>query len=80
MSWRGVAALSLERPRATETWGAGERFGVVPLSGGRTYWFATVTGPHSPLAGASAHADLARRFAGCMHPSPRCSPPPTPPG
>lgn len=64
MSWRGVAALSLERPRATETWGAGERFGVVPLSGGRTYWFATVTGPHSPLAGASAHADLARRFAG----------------
>jgi len=64
-SWRGVAPFPLEDGAPmTETWGRGERFGVVPLTGGRTYWFATVSGPPSPLEGAAAHAELTRRFAG----------------
>lgn len=64
MSWRGIATLDLPRSVATETWGAGERFGVVPLSGGRTYWFCTISGPASAIAGAEAHAMVAARFAG----------------
>lgn len=30
-----------------ETWGARQRFGVVPLHCGRTYWFAVATGPEA---------------------------------
>jgi 2-polyprenyl-6-methoxyphenol hydroxylase-like FAD-dependent oxidoreductase len=30
---------------ATETWGKGRRFGLVPLSQGRMYWFATLNSP-----------------------------------
>ena len=47
-AWRGVAPIT---PRqwgqrmATETWGKGRRFGLVPLSQGRMYWFATLNTP-----------------------------------
>ena len=68
MSWRGIAALDLPESSVTEAWGAGERFGVVPLSGGRTYWFCTVTGPTSGLTEGAAHADLLRRFGGWQAP------------
>ena len=30
---------------AGETWGRGQRFGIVPLSDGRVYWFATMNAP-----------------------------------
>lgn len=41
--WRGVIyAPDLRVERATETWGPKGRFGIVPLSGDRIYWFATV--------------------------------------
>lgn len=44
-AWRGVASTGSETPRgATEAMGRGHRFGLVPLSGGRTYWFAVVPG------------------------------------
>jgi 2-polyprenyl-6-methoxyphenol hydroxylase-like FAD-dependent oxidoreductase len=46
-SWRGITK---ELPRnapdvATETWGAGARFGIVPLAHGELYWFATRNAP-----------------------------------
>ncbi|WP_426751879.1 FAD-dependent monooxygenase [Myxococcus sp. Y35] len=46
-SWRGVCP---EVPSATpglvsETWGAGARFGVVPIGFGQMYWFATQNAP-----------------------------------
>lgn len=43
-AWRGVAAVdaTLAPPGAGfEAWGRGRRFGVVPIGGGRVYWFAT---------------------------------------
>lgn len=46
-SWRGVArgVAAVDRSRVTETWGAGRRFGVVPLADDETYWFATMNAP-----------------------------------
>jgi 2-polyprenyl-6-methoxyphenol hydroxylase-like FAD-dependent oxidoreductase len=41
--WRGVIhAPDLRPQKASETWGPNGRFGIVPLSGDRIYWFATV--------------------------------------
>jgi 2-polyprenyl-6-methoxyphenol hydroxylase-like FAD-dependent oxidoreductase len=31
----------------TETWGVKGRFGIVPLAGGRVYWFACINGPQN---------------------------------
>jgi 2-polyprenyl-6-methoxyphenol hydroxylase-like FAD-dependent oxidoreductase len=47
-SWRGVApaAALLKEPGAvSETWGAGARFGIVPIGFGEVYWFATLNTP-----------------------------------
>ena len=52
--WRGVTGGNVDRPSdafesglrqdnvASEIWGAGKRFGIVPLPNGRVYWFACV--------------------------------------
>lgn len=41
--WRGVVhAPDLRVGGATEAWGRKGRFGIVPLTGDRLYWFATV--------------------------------------
>lgn len=41
-SWRGVTSTgSVAVPdRTTESWGRGERFGIVPIGFGEIYWFA----------------------------------------
>ena len=47
-AWRGVAQIAPRQwgeQMATETWGKGRRFGLVPLSQGRMYWFATLNTP-----------------------------------
>ncbi|GAB4189430.1 MAG: NAD(P)/FAD-dependent oxidoreductase [Roseiflexaceae bacterium] len=47
-SWRGVVALPHTPDllaRAGELWGCGARFGLVPMSGGRIYWFAVANTP-----------------------------------
>lgn len=50
IAWRGVVAAE-DAPEgsrdfgATETWGRGMRFGVVPLGDGQVYWFAVLTAP-----------------------------------
>lgn len=44
--WRGLTAAAVpgvDPHRATETWTAKGRFGLVPLAGGRVYWFACLT-------------------------------------
>ncbi|MFJ4807152.1 FAD-dependent monooxygenase [Streptomyces longwoodensis] len=68
--WRAVLpGAGLPRPQAAETWGAGERFGVVPLVDGRIYAYATaVTGPAARPA--DHHADLIRRFGAWHDPIP----------
>ena len=43
-AWRGVTPGDTQAV-AGEWWGRGVRFGAVPLSEGRVYWFASVTAP-----------------------------------
>jgi 2-polyprenyl-6-methoxyphenol hydroxylase-like FAD-dependent oxidoreductase len=64
-AWRGVVAgdAFAHIDRTSETWGCGSRFGIVPIGGGRIYWFATGNLPsglrHTP---AEHKAALLRRF------------------
>ncbi|HUJ30969.1 MAG TPA: FAD-dependent monooxygenase [Candidatus Acidoferrum sp.] len=45
-AWRSVVDFGNSRDLAmSETWGLGRRFGVVPMSRGRVYWFATHNAP-----------------------------------
>jgi 2-polyprenyl-6-methoxyphenol hydroxylase-like FAD-dependent oxidoreductase len=46
-SWRGVTpANAIAVPaRTTESWGRGERFGIVPIGFGEIYWFAVADAP-----------------------------------
>jgi 2-polyprenyl-6-methoxyphenol hydroxylase-like FAD-dependent oxidoreductase len=60
-AWRGVAATGRLTPRdASETLGKGKRFGLVPLTHERTYWYAAISGDQGD-------ADLEAEFAG-WHP------------
>jgi 2-polyprenyl-6-methoxyphenol hydroxylase-like FAD-dependent oxidoreductase len=43
-AWRGISPVSIEPGQMTESWGIGERFGLVDL-GRQTYWFATANYP-----------------------------------
>jgi len=69
-AWRGVTEPGAHVPDlrgTTESWGRGERFGIVPLADGRTYWFATAnTAEHrrAPGGAAGEHAEVLRRFRG----------------
>jgi 2-polyprenyl-6-methoxyphenol hydroxylase-like FAD-dependent oxidoreductase len=56
-SWRGVAdTRDGVGAMATEAWGRGQRFGLVPIDGDRTYWFAT----HNASSGGRDNSELAR--------------------
>lgn len=73
-AWRGVARIM---PRqwgeqvATETWGKGRRFGLIPLSQGRMYWFATVNAPEGRRdKERSSKQELLELFHTCHAPVP----------
>lgn len=40
-AWRAVVPFDTRQVLASESWGFGARFGQVPMSGNRVYWFAT---------------------------------------
>jgi 2-polyprenyl-6-methoxyphenol hydroxylase-like FAD-dependent oxidoreductase len=47
-SWRGLAQIDsqqLMEGGAGETWGIGQRIGLIPMSHGRVYWFLTRNAP-----------------------------------
>ncbi len=47
-SWRGVASVNdpqLAEGIASETWGVGQRVGLIPMTQGRAYWFLTRNAP-----------------------------------
>lgn len=72
-AWRAVApagAVLAGPDGATESWGRGERFGVVPLTDGRVYWFATANAPESDRAAGGERAEVLRRFSGWHAPIP----------
>ncbi len=67
-SWRGVTpAGSVPAPSmVTETWGRGERFGVVDIGFGEIYWFAVADAPPGGRDG-EVRRELLARF-GAWHP------------
>jgi 2-polyprenyl-6-methoxyphenol hydroxylase-like FAD-dependent oxidoreductase len=44
-AWRAIARFDIGRLTPGETWGRGRRFGQWGMSGGRAYWYATLTVP-----------------------------------
>jgi 2-polyprenyl-6-methoxyphenol hydroxylase-like FAD-dependent oxidoreductase len=69
-AWRGVSPISVERGRLTESWGVGERFGLVDIGRG-TYWFATKNareGEQDERGGRKA--EIQRRFSAWHEPIP----------
>jgi 2-polyprenyl-6-methoxyphenol hydroxylase-like FAD-dependent oxidoreductase len=68
-AWRGVSPVPVEAGRLTESWGVGERFGLVDIGGGRTYWFATKNAPEGePDELGGRKAEILRRFSGWHEP------------
>ena len=56
--------MIIEPGRLTESWGVGERFGLVDIGGGRTYWFATKNAAAGePDEPDGRKAEVMRRFA-----------------
>ncbi len=56
-AWRGMASFETRELIAGETFGCGQRFGLVPLTGNRVYWYATDNvpeGQREPPAAAQA--------------------------
>lgn len=69
--WRGVtdtAPAGLNPGQATETWASEGRFGIVPLQGGRVYWFACINAAtnEDPRFRNFTKTDLLRHF-GQLH-------------
>ena len=64
-SWRGLAARDDLAPphEACEILGRGLRFGVVPIGGGQTYWFAVANAPEGGRDDGDVRAALGARFA-----------------
>jgi 2-polyprenyl-6-methoxyphenol hydroxylase-like FAD-dependent oxidoreductase len=68
-AWRGVSSVPVEPGRLTESWGVGERFGLVDIGRGRTYWFATKNAPEDdPDEPGGRKAEILRRFSGWHEP------------
>jgi 2-polyprenyl-6-methoxyphenol hydroxylase-like FAD-dependent oxidoreductase len=68
-AWRGVSSVPVEPGRLTESWGVGERFGLVDIGRGRTYWFATKNAPEGESDDPQERkAEVVRRFSGWHEP------------
>lgn len=68
-AWRGVSPVPVEAGRLTESWGVGERFGLIDIGRGRTYWFATKNAPEGePDEAGGRKAEIRRRFSGWHEP------------
>jgi 2-polyprenyl-6-methoxyphenol hydroxylase-like FAD-dependent oxidoreductase len=74
-AWRAVVdnpdPATFSTAATTESWGRGRRFGWVPLSGHRVYWFAVRNAPEGETAGSRGHrAELLELFADWHSPIP----------
>jgi 2-polyprenyl-6-methoxyphenol hydroxylase-like FAD-dependent oxidoreductase len=68
-AWRGVSSVPVAHGRLTESWGVGERFGLVDIGRGRTYWFATKNAPEGESDEPQGRkAEVVRRFSGWHEP------------
>lgn len=72
--WRAVieyAPENFDRDETSETWGPGARFGIVPLSHNRLYWFATLNAKaNDATLKAYTPNDLLRHFQSFHQPIP----------
>jgi 2-polyprenyl-6-methoxyphenol hydroxylase-like FAD-dependent oxidoreductase len=69
VAWRGVSSVPVDPGRLTESWGVGERFGLVDIGHGRTYWFATKNAPEGePDEPQDRKAEILGRFSGWHEP------------
>lgn len=70
-AWRTVLPAAVSRAEAVtgETWGRGERFGVVPLADGRIYVYATAVAPEG-YRPADVRTELLRRYGSWHDPIP----------
>jgi 2-polyprenyl-6-methoxyphenol hydroxylase-like FAD-dependent oxidoreductase len=63
-AWRGISGWTYDPGRLTESWGVGERFGLIDIGHGRTYWFATKNAPEGEEEEPDGRkTEIARRFA-----------------
>jgi 2-polyprenyl-6-methoxyphenol hydroxylase-like FAD-dependent oxidoreductase len=70
-AWRAVVPFDHDHLPAGESWGCGRRFGIVPMSQDRVYWFATENAPEgTPAVTHSRKRHLAELFAGWHAPIP----------
>jgi 2-polyprenyl-6-methoxyphenol hydroxylase-like FAD-dependent oxidoreductase len=68
-AWRGISPVPVEPGRLTESWGVGERFGLVDIGRRGTYWFATKNAPEGePEEPEGKKAEIVRRFSGWHEP------------
>jgi 2-polyprenyl-6-methoxyphenol hydroxylase-like FAD-dependent oxidoreductase len=68
-AWRGVSSVPVEPGRLTESWGVGERFGLVDIGRGRTYWFATKNAQEGESDEPGGRKpEILRRFSGWHEP------------
>ena len=69
-AWRAVVNFPESQALVLgETWGRGRRFGIVPMAGGRVYWFATNNSPPEQRDPAGrTKASLAQLFRGWHQP------------
>ena len=68
-AWRAVVPFEPLPLVTGETWGRGRRFGIVPMAGGRVYWFATANareGERDPAG--QTKSNLLRSFLGWHRP------------
>jgi 2-polyprenyl-6-methoxyphenol hydroxylase-like FAD-dependent oxidoreductase len=63
-AWRAVVPFDHARLVPGESWGAGARFGQIPMSGDRVYWFATENAPEGSKAEEGERAHLLGLFRG----------------
>ena len=65
-SWRAITDAKglVEQGTTTEAWGAGRRFGIVGLTGGRAYWFAVEDADEGGRDPNGARTTLLRSFDG----------------
>lgn len=71
-AWRGVAAKGTARELdgATEHWGQGERFGLLPGRDERLVWYASANAPEGGRAPGGEREELLRRFGEWPEPIP----------
>lgn len=68
-AWRAVVEFNGNNLALGETWGRGRRFGIIPMSRGRVYWFATNNAPEGERdTEGRAQDKLLRLFRGWHEP------------